>query len=133
MSAIKERAINRLVRPTYIYVMRLATLAKRRPMSYVLGMSVESFRVPFLNEEVINIHMPQSQIKFYSQSQKFRSPAGRNAIRQAGGSEIGQCRTVTAGLGAVHKVRHARRGEGIREGVTVCDRGRVLEHVTSHF
>src|SRR6218665_2271141 len=26
--------------------------------------------------------------------------------------------------GAVHKVRHARGGEGVREGVTVCDRGR---------
>ena len=25
-------------------------------------------------------------------------------------------------LGAVHKVRHAREG-GVREGVTVCDRG----------
>jgi len=26
-------------------------------------------------------------------------------------------------LGAVHKVRHAREGEGdVREGVTVCDR-----------
>ena len=35
--------------------------------------------------------------------------------------------------GAVHKVRHAR-GEGVREGVTVCDRGEgVQEHVTSHF
>ena len=28
-------------------------------------------------------------------------------------------------LGAVHKVRHAL-GEGVREGVTVCDRGRGL-------
>src|SRR6218665_2517832 len=27
-------------------------------------------------------------------------------------------------FGAVHKVSHAR-GEGVREGVTVCDRGRV--------
>ena len=26
-------------------------------------------------------------------------------------------------LGAVHKVRHARGGKGVREGVTVCDRG----------
>ena len=26
-------------------------------------------------------------------------------------------------LGAVHKVRHGR-GEGVRESVTVCDRGR---------
>ena len=32
-------------------------------------------------------------------------------------------------LGAVHKVRHARGGEG----VPVCDRGWVQEHVTSHF
>ena len=31
---------------------------------------------------------------------------------------------------AVHKVRHAR-GEGVREVVTVCDRGRGQEHVTS--
>ena len=35
--------------------------------------------------------------------------------------------------GAVHKVRHARGGRGVREGVTVCDRGGVQEHVTSHF
>ena len=35
-------------------------------------------------------------------------------------------------LGAVHRVRHARGG-GVREGVTVCDRGRVQGHVTSHF
>ena len=27
-------------------------------------------------------------------------------------------------LGAIHKVRHTRGGEGVREGVTVCDRGR---------
>ena len=26
-------------------------------------------------------------------------------------------------IGAVHKVRHARGEEGVREGVTVCDRG----------
>ena len=32
--------------------------------------------------------------------------------------------------GAVHKVRHAR-GEGVREGVKVCDRGGVQEYVTS--
>jgi len=25
---------------------------------------------------------------------------------------------------AVHKVRHAREGDGVGEGVTVCDRGR---------
>jgi len=35
-------------------------------------------------------------------------------------------------LGAVHKVRHARGG-GVREGVTVCDRGRGKEHVTFHL
>jgi len=36
-------------------------------------------------------------------------------------------------VGAVHKVRHAR-GEGVREGVTIYDRGSgVQEHVTSHF
>ena len=29
-------------------------------------------------------------------------------------------------LGAVHKVRHAR-GEVVREGVTVCDRGRGVK------
>jgi len=37
-------------------------------------------------------------------------------------------------LGAVHKVCHAWGGEGVRKGVTVCDRGEgVQEHVTSHF
>ena len=34
-------------------------------------------------------------------------------------------------IGAVHKVRHARGGEVVREGVTVCDRGGGQEHVTS--
>ena len=39
----------------------------------------------------------------------------------------------TFSLGAVHKVRHARGGEG-RGGVTVCDRGSGgKEHVTSHL
>jgi len=33
---------------------------------------------------------------------------------------------------AIHKVRHARVG-GIREGVTVCDRGGGQEPVTSHL
>jgi len=37
-------------------------------------------------------------------------------------------------LGAAHKVRHARGGEGVREGVTVCDRGEGgQEHVTSRL
>ena len=36
-------------------------------------------------------------------------------------------------FGAVHKVRHARGGEGVREGVTVCDRGGGQEHVTSRL
>ena len=36
-------------------------------------------------------------------------------------------------LGAVHKVRHARGEEGVWEGVTVCDRGRVQEQVTSRL
>ena len=35
-------------------------------------------------------------------------------------------------LGAVHKVCHAPRGEGVWESVTVCDRG-GKDHVTSHF
>src|SRR6218665_1799809 len=30
---------------------------------------------------------------------------------------------VSPYLGAVHKVRHARGEKGVREGVTVCDRG----------
>jgi len=34
--------------------------------------------------------------------------------------------------GAVHKVRHAR-GEGVREGMTVCDRGGGKKHVTSQL
>jgi len=34
--------------------------------------------------------------------------------------------------GAVHKVRHAQ-GEGVREGVTVCDRVGGQERVTSHL
>ena len=33
---------------------------------------------------------------------------------------------------AIHKVRHAR-GEGVREGVTVCDRGKGQKLVMSHF
>ena len=51
---------------------------------------------------------------------------------------VGPCRMDNdcagdVGLGAVHKVRHARGG-GVREGVTVCDREEgVQEHVTSHF
>jgi len=36
-------------------------------------------------------------------------------------------------LGAVHKLRNARGGRRVRESVTVCDRGGVQEHVTSHF
>ena len=35
-------------------------------------------------------------------------------------------------LGAVHKVRHARGGEGFREGVTVCDRGRGVKSMWRH-
>ena len=36
--------------------------------------------------------------------------------------------------GAVHKVCHAPRGEGVWESVTVCDRGRGgKDCVTSHF
>src|SRR6218665_822488 len=37
-----------------------------------------------------------------------------------------------AHIGAVHKVRHARGGGGVR-GVTVCDRGGGQEHVTSRL
>src|SRR6218665_820786 len=36
-------------------------------------------------------------------------------------------------LGAVHKVRHARGEQGVREGVTFCNRGRGKEDVTSHL
>jgi len=36
-------------------------------------------------------------------------------------------------LGAVHKVRYARVVEWVREVLTVCDRGRGKEHVTSHL
>jgi len=32
--------------------------------------------------------------------------------------------------GAVHKVRHARGGKGVREGVTVCDRGPRAYYIT---
>ena len=40
---------------------------------------------------------------------------------------------VLVHYGAVHKARHAR-GEGVREGVTVCDRGMGgQEHVTSRL
>ena len=39
---------------------------------------------------------------------------------------------TTGPTGAVHKVRHARGGEGVQEGVTVCERGEGgQEHVTS--
>ena len=32
----------------------------------------------------------------------------------------------------LHKVRHARRGEGVRESVTVCDRGRGVRSMWRH-
>src|SRR6218665_2530909 len=35
--------------------------------------------------------------------------------------------------GRDHKVRHAQGGEGVREGVTVCDRGGGQERVTSRL
>ena len=39
---------------------------------------------------------------------------------------------LLATFGAINKVHYARGG-WVREGVTVCDRGGVQEHVTSRF
>ena len=46
-------------------------------------------------------------------------------------SQVGLRLIVHLILGAVHKVRHAR-GEGVREGVTVCDRGRGVKSMWRH-
>ena len=40
---------------------------------------------------------------------------------------------LAVAVGAVHKVCHAPRGEGVRESATVCDRGGGKDCVTSHF